>query len=286
MHVTARRPPNYLPNRPAAPYCVRFFDPTLQPLHAIFLLLAAIVAGALNAVAGGGSFISFPVLLFTGVPPVQANATNTVALWTGLVTSSRAYFHRLDVPRRLLVPLLLSSIMGGLIGGLLLVKTPQRTFLHLIPWLLLAATVLFVFGPRLRAVAVKSATEGLAHTSWRVLTLVAIFELLVGIYGGYFGAGIGFMMLAMFAILGMRDIHSMNALRTLLATVVNAAAVVTFIMSRAVFWRQCLVMIAGALLGGWLGAHVAQKADPRKVRAFVIVLGFAMSAYFFVDVYR
>jgi uncharacterized membrane protein YfcA len=265
---------------------VRFAGHTLQPIHAILLFVTAIVAGALNAIAGGGSFISFPILLFTGVPPVQANATNTVALWTGLVTSSRAYFHRLDVPRRLLVPLVVSSIVGGLAGGLLLVKTPQRTFLHLIPWLLLVATVLFVFGPRLRAIAIKSASEDLARTSGRALTMVALFELLVGIYGGYFGAGIGFIMLAMMTILGMRDIHAMNALRTLLATVINAAAVVTFIVSRAVFWRQCLVMIAGALLGGWLGAHLTQRADPRKVRMFIIALGIAMSAYFFVDVYR
>ena len=240
----------------------------------------------LNAVAGGGTLISFPVLLFTGVPPVQANATNTVALWTGLATSSRAYFHRLDVPRRLLVPLLVSSIMGGLGGGLLLVKTPQRTFFHLIPWLLLVATILFTFGPKLRAFAGKSAAGEIPRASWSIVAFVMIFEFFVGVYGGYFGAGIGFMLLAMFALLGMHDIHGMNALRTLLATVINAAAVITFIVSRAVFWRQCLVMIAGALVGGWLGAHVSQRADPRKVRMFIIGLGVVMSAYFFVEVHR
>jgi hypothetical protein len=156
----------------------------------------------------------------------------------------------------------------------------------LIPWLLLAATLLFVFGPRLRVLAGKSAEEDLAHTRLAVLSGVVFVELLVGIYGGYFGAGIGFIILGMMAVLGMRDVHSMNALRTLLATVINAAAVITFILSRAVYWRQCLVMIVGALIGGWLGAHLTQRADPRKVRIFIIALGIVMSAYFFVDVYR
>ena len=259
---------------------------TLRLIQAIYLLLAAMAAGALNAVAGGGSFISFPVLLFTGVPPVQANATNTVALWTGLATSSRTFFHRLNVPRRLLVPLLVASIVGGFAGGLLLVKTPQRTFLYLIPWLLLASTVLFLVGPQLRALAGKSTDEDLAHISWGVLGGVVVVEFVVGVYGGYFGAGIGFITLAMMAVLGMRDIHSMNALRTLLATVINAAAVVTFVVLRAVYWRQCLVMIVGALVGGWLGAHLTQRANPHTVRIFIIALGFAMSVYFFVDVYR
>jgi uncharacterized protein len=251
----------------------------------IFLLFAAGIAGTLNALAGGGSFISFPALLLMQVPAVAANSTNTVALWPGLVASSIAYLKRLNAPLRVLVPLLVTSVAGGRVGALLLIKTPQHTFLRLVPWLLLGGTLLFAFGNSIRAIAGKTAViDDLRHTSWQVIMASSIAQLLVAIYGGYFGAGIGFMTLGMLAMLGMRDIHAMGAIRTLLAAAINAAAVVTFIAAGAVLWPQCLVMIAGSLAGGWFGAHYAQKADPRKVRSVVIGVGFAMSAYFFVTV--
>ena len=233
--------------------------------------------------AGGGSFVSFPALLFLRVPPVAANATNTVALWPGLAASTIAYLKRLNAPPRLLIPLIVTSLIGGWGGALLLLRTPQHTFLHLIPWLLLAGTLLFAFGNSIRTIAGKSAVvDDMQATSWTAVAVSSFVELLVAIYGGYFGAGIGFITLGMLTALGMRDIHAMGAIRTLLAATINAAAVLTFILAGAVLWRQCAVMIAGALAGGWFGAHYAQKADPRKVRAFVIGLGLAMSAYFFV----
>ena len=251
--------------------------------QAIILFCTGVIAGTLNAVAGGGSFISFPSMLFTGVPPVEANASNTVALWPGLAMSVASYWDHLNVPRRLLLPLVITSVFGGFAGALLLVKTPQRTFLHLIPWLLLGATVLFMFGNRLRAMVGKTdqrnAGEG---TSWPAIAWACLLQLAVGTYGGYFGAGIGFVMLGMMTLLRMREIHVMNALRITLAAVINAVAVVTFIASGAVLWGQCLVMMTGALSGGWFGAQYAQKADPRKVRWFIIALGLALSAYFFV----
>ena len=253
--------------------------------QAIFLFFAAVIGGALNAVAGGGTFISFPALLATGVPAVEANATNTVALWPGLAASTGAYLKRLNVPRRLLIPLLLTSVAGGLVGALLLLKTPQHIFLRLVPWLLLGGTLLFAFGNTIRAIAGKTAAvDDLRKMSWQAITVTSIAESLVATYGGYFGAGIGFMILGMLAALGMRDVHAMGAIRTLLAVVINAAAVLTFILAGAVLWPQCAVMIAGALLGGWFGAHYAQKADPRKVRLVVIAVGVAMSAYYFVTV--
>src|SRR5208282_39837 len=230
--------------------------------QAVFLFFAAVIAGTLNAVAGGGTFLSFPALLASGVPAVEANATNTVALWPGLAASAGAYLRRLNVPRRLLVPLLLTSVVGGL-GG----------------------TLLFAFGNTIRAIAGKTAAvDDLRKMSWQAITATSMAELLVAIYGGYFGAGIGFMILGMLAALGMRDIHAMGAIRTLLAVVINAAAVLTFILAGAVLWPQCVVMIAGALVGGWFGAHYAQKADPRKVRLVVIAVGVAMTAYYFVTV--
>ncbi len=244
------------------------------------------MGGVLNALAGGGSFITFPTLLFIQVPPVDANATNTVAMWTGLVASGSAYMHKLDASRRLLIALVASSIVGGLVGGLLLLKTPQRTFLHLVPWLLLGGTLLFIFGNRLRRVGRGHANGGggLDHT-WSALALASSFEFMVGVYGGYFGAGIGFMNLGMLSLLGMREVHAMNALRTLLAVTINVAAVATFIVAGVVWWRYCVVMIVGALLGGWFGARFAQRADPRKIRYFIITLGLSMSLYFFITVY-
>ena len=251
--------------------------------QAILLFFAAVIAGTLNAVAGGGSFISFPVLLFTGVPAIEANATNTVALWPGLAASAVAYLKRLDVPLRLLIPLLVTSLAGGWAGAVLLLRTPQHTFLHLVPWLLLAGTLLFTFGNNIRSIAGKAAAvDDLRKISWQAITVTSIVELLVAVYGGYFGAGIGFMTLGMLAALGMRDIHAMGAIRTLLAVAINAAAVVTFIVAGAVLWPQCIVMIAGALAGGWFGAHYAQKADPVKMRYVVIGVGIVMTVYFFV----
>jgi uncharacterized membrane protein YfcA len=250
--------------------------------HAILLFFAAAIAGTLNAVAGGGSFVSFPALLFLGVPAVPANATNTVALWPGLAASAVAYLKRLNAPARLLVPLLVASVAGGWAGAVLLLKTPQHTFLHLIPWLLLSGTLLFAFGNSMRSLAGRSAEiDDLHSLSWTAISVSAFVELLIAIYGGYFGAGIGFIMLGMFTALGMRDINAMGAMRTLLAATINAAAVLTFILAGAVLWPIFLVMTAGGLAGGWFGAHYAQKADPRHVRAFVITLGLAMSAYFF-----
>jgi len=253
--------------------------------QAIFLLVAAGIAGTLNALAGGGSFISFPALLFIRVPAVAANATNTVALWPGLAASTVAYWRRLNAPARVLVPLLVTSIAGGWAGALLLLRTPQHTFLRLVPWLLLGGTLLFAFGNSIRSLVGKTAViDDLRAISWQAIVVSSIAELLVSVYGGYFGAGIGFMALAMLAMMGMRDIHAMGAIRTLLAVAINAAAVVTFIVAGAVYWPHCLVMVAGSLVGGWFGAHYAQKADPRKVRAIVIGVGLSMSIYFFVTV--
>jgi len=259
--------------------------------HAIFLFFAGVIAGTLNSLAGGGSFVSFPALLFIGMPPVEANATNTVAVWPGLAASTFTYLKRLDVPARLLVPLVVTSVVGGLAGALLLIKTPQHTFFHLVPWLLLGGTLLFAFGNRFRALAGRSAFADTTQPisvpviSLPVMAAVCVLQLVVGVYGGYFGGGIGFVMMGMMAAVGMRDIHSMNALRMLLAAAINLVAVITFIVVGAVYWPQCLVMMAGAMAGGWSGAHYAQKADPKKLRLVVIAMGLIMSTYFFVTVY-
>jgi uncharacterized protein len=255
----------------------------LHLTDAILLFFAAAIAGILNAVAGGGSFVSFPLLLFTGVPPVEANATNTVALWPGLAASTVVFLKRLNAPMRLMAPLVTTSLAGGWAGALLLLRTPQHTFLHLVPWLLLSGTLLFAFGNQIRAMAGRaSVVDDLGQLSWQAILVSSAVQLLLAVYGGYFGAGIGFVMLGMLAALGMRDVLAMGAIRTLLAATINLAAVVTFLWAKAVLWPQCLVMLAGALTGGWFGADFAQKADPRKMRYAVIGVGLAMSGYFFI----
>jgi hypothetical protein len=250
--------------------------------QAIFLFVAGVLGGILNAVAGGGSFIAFPALLFTGVPPIPANATNSLALWTGVTASGGAYRDRLDVPRRVLVPLLATSFAGGLIGAYLLLKTPAHTFMRVLPWLMLGATLLFVFGKRLAGNRVSSVGH---DATTAAIVGASIFELFVAIYGGYFGGGVGIVNLAMLATLGMTDIHAMNALKSVLGITINGIASLAFVVKRAVVWPQAVVMIAGAMVGGYFGAHYAQKLPQAWVRWFVILVGAGMTAYFFLKAY-
>lgn len=252
-------------------------------LHtAIFLFVAGVLGGALNAVAGGGSFIAFPALLFSGVAPIAANATNTVALWVGVTASTGAYRKHLDISRRVMIPLAITSLIGGIAGAYLLLHTPAQTFLRVLPWLMLGATLLFVFGGRLS----RGSRSGLAHdASTTALTVAVLFELVVAVYGGYFGGGVGILNLAMLAAIGMTDIHAMNALKVVLGGLINGIAVITFIVAGAVAWRQGIVMILGALVGGYAGAHYAQKLPPAFIRAFVIAVGAGMTVYFFWKAY-
>jgi uncharacterized membrane protein YfcA len=245
---------------------------------AIFLFLAGVLGGALNSVAGGGSFIAFPALLFTGVPPIPANATNTIALWTAAAASGGAYRKRLDVPRRVMIPLLVASLIGGLAGALLLLKTPAQTFMRVLPWLTLGATLLFAFGKKL-AGGRQSVLEH--EATGTALAAATLFQLVVAVYGGYFGGGMGIVMLAMLAVLGMTDIHTMNALKSVMAFVINGVAVVTFIVARAVYWKHGAIMIAGGILGGYVGAHYALKLPQSWIRAFVVLTGAGMTVYFF-----
>lgn len=249
----------------------------------MFLFVAGFLGGTMNAVAGGGSFISFPALLFTGVPPIPANATNTFALWVGTAASGGAYRKRLTVTKRVLIPLGLACTAGGLAGAFLLIHTPGQTFLKVLPWLMLGATLLFAFGQRL--------TRGLSARVFHEATTAAlvtavIVELIIATYGGYFGGGIGIMNLAMFAALGMTDIHAMNALKVVLGSVINGVATVTFIVTGAVVWVPAAVMTAGAFVGGYGGAHYAQKLPQSWIKRFVICVGAMMSTYFFWRAYR
>lgn len=249
---------------------------TLQII--LFLFFAGVLGGALNSVAGGGSFIAFPALLFSGVPPIPANATNTIALWAGAAASGGAYRRRLNVPRRIMIPLLAASLCGGLVGAILLLKTPAHTFMRVIPWLILGATLLFAFGKKLAGNRTSFIDHQITATT---LVAATSFQLIVGVYGGYFGGGMGIVMLAMLAALGMADIHSMNALKSVMGFVINGVAVVTFVLARAVYWKHGLVMIMGAITGGYLGAHYAMKLPQVWIRYFVVAVGAGMTVYFF-----
>jgi uncharacterized membrane protein YfcA len=243
----------------------------------VLLFAAAAVGGAINSVAGGGSFVAFPALLFAGVAPVPANATNTIALWPGALAGAVAYRRELVRVRDTLVPLGLAALAGGLAGSLLLLRTSDHTFVLLIPWLLLLATLLFSFG----GVVVSRVTRG-AHAP---LPVAVAAQLAISVYGGYFGGGMGIMVLAVLSLLGMVDIHPMNALKTVLGTLVNGVAVVAFVVAGAVAWGPGAVMIVGGVFGGYTGAALARRVSPKRVRALVLVVAWAMTAYFFVRTY-
>lgn len=247
-----------------------------------FLFLAALAAGAINSVAGGGSFISFPALLFVRIPPISANATNTAAMWPGTIASTVAYWKEMRQPRvrKLLPPLLLTGFVGGIIGASILLKTPQATFMKMVPWLLLGATLLFVASGKITK-WVRAQGE---HGGRRRMLFAAglTLELLISIYIGYFGAGAGILVLAMLALLDVGNIHAMNGMKTLLVSAVNLVALALFIRAKVVVWPEAVVMLVGAAIGGYTGAYYAQKVNPVLIRRTVIVIGFGMSAYFFI----
>jgi uncharacterized membrane protein YfcA len=242
----------------------------------IYLLLigAGFAAGVLNSLAGGGSFITFPSLVVSGVPAVVANASNTVALVPGAMASVFSY--RTDIRRmdeRRLKSWWLVSIIGGIAGAVLLLFTSDRTFRQIAPWLLLFATVLFAFGNQISTVF-----RGRLHAN-QALMLALLFP--IAVYGGYFGGGIGIMILAAFRLYGYTDIHGMNGLKNILGGSLNGIAALIFIFAHEVQWFPTLIMMAAAISGGYVGPHLARRLRPRVVRGIVIGVGCLMTAYFF-----
>lgn len=238
------------------------------------------MGGAINSVAGGGGFITFPALMFTGVPSIHANATNTLALWPGSVAATGAYRRVLNAEvLRKILPLVIITVMGSVVGSRLLLNTRPATFDKIVPWLLLAATALFSLGGRFTAWIIRRQDHG--GPSRSRIALITLAQAGVAVYIGYFGAGIGIVMLALFAMMGVENIHTMNGLKTILATCGNGVAVVMFMAAHAILWPQALLMVVGAVMGGYGGAYFAQKLSPGAVRGLVIAIGCGMSAYFF-----
>ena len=245
------------------------------------LFSVALVAGALNSVAGGGSFLSFPALVLTGVPPIQANATNTAALWPGTLASAGAYREDLRrEDRTVIVPLMITGMTGAVLGATVLLHTPQATFLRLIPYLLGGATLLFAVSGRITRWIRRRSAHMRDRTRLAVLG-AALIQLCIAIYIGFFGAGAGILMLAMLAIMGIESIHTMNAYKTILASLCNGIELVPFFIAHAIFWPQALLMLVAAAIGGYFGAFYARKMDPVHVRWMVITIGATMSVYFF-----
>jgi uncharacterized membrane protein YfcA len=274
----------------------------------MFLFIAAFVGGALNAVAGGGSFVALPALLFAGVAPVAANATTTLALWPGSVASALAYRREIAATRRWLVWLGGISVVGGFLGGLLLVHTSDTSFLRLLPWLMLLASVTFTFGgpitARVRTLAAARGASRRAAPAQHTPSLGAEppcgprsshperspgrpplwclpLQLAIAVYGGYFGGGIGIMMLASLAIAGMTNMHEMNGVKSVLAVLINGVALTEFIVSGTVAWGPGLVMVIGGIVGGYAGASMARRLSGGMVKTFVTVVAWTMTVYFF-----
>lgn len=240
------------------------------------LFLAAFLAGALNAVAGGGTFLTFPTLIFAGVPPIQANASSTVALFPGSFAALAAYRKDLARLKTVHIPAFFAiSLLGGLLGALLLLWTPQSVFQGIIPWLLLFATVLFAFGKPISA---------WISARW-TLTMgpLLVVQFFVALYGGYFGGGIGILMLASLGLFGLKDLHVMNGLKTLVAGALNAVATVTFIVAGAVDWRAVVIMLPAAVLGGYGGAALARRVPQPILRGFILTVAVLITGYFFVE---
>jgi uncharacterized membrane protein YfcA len=260
-------------------------------LDYLVLFVAAVMGGAVNAVAGGGTLLTFPALLWAHQLEIVANATSTVALWPGALSSFWAYRSELGSSRRELMLLAIPSFLGGVAGALLLLETSNATFAALVPYLILLATLLFVVQEplgrwqrrrtKLTGEEDTSVEPGQARSRVRWVAVV-IFQLLVGIYGGYFGAGIGILMLAAFGFLGFTNIHHMNALKNLNAMTINGIAAAMFIAKGLVDWRLALLMAAGAIAGGYAGAGTARRIGQKAVRRVIILIGISLSIWLFV----
>lgn len=237
------------------------------------LLTAAFVAGALNAVAGGGSFLTLPALVFTGVPPVVANATGTVALLPGYLAGAWGFREDTAPPPGLSMRLLVAlSLAGGAAGAALLLVTPEATFRRVVPWLLLTATALFAFGPLLR----QRLAGGVPSTPKAVVGVLA-----VAAYGGYFNGGLGILLLALFGLLGQTNLHAMNGLKNWVSALLTAMAVAIYAAGGVVLWPQALVMMLAATAGGYGGARVARRIPAQWLRGGIVATGLVMAALFF-----
>jgi uncharacterized membrane protein YfcA len=253
-----------------------FFD-----WHWLWLSVAAFLAGVLNAVAGGGSFLSFPAMLGMKMLPIQANATNAIAVWPGQLTSVAGYRADIRKNQRFAWLMALAGLCGGTVGALVLLHTPQMTFMHLVPWLLLSAASIFaVSGPvsgwleaRKRPVVERAAPS--AGLPIFLATMVICF------YIGYFGAGAGFLIITLLSLFGHQDLHEINSLKVAATTTANGIACILFIVNGQVVWRYCLLAMVACAIGGYASATLARRIPQSVLRGVVVCIGLSMAAWFF-----
>ena len=256
----------------------------MHNLSPFLLFVAALGAGIINGVAGGGGLIVFPALLIAGVPPIYANATNKTALWFGTFASTVAYRRELSTQRWEIVLLTIASVVGGIFGSYLLLHTPPQIFAHLIPYLMLIATGIFAFKRlRLRVGAKRWLLEHFSFsTNSRLqLLVVVLLQLLIASYGGFFGGGAGLLMLAVLNMTGIQNIHTMNAYKCWLATCMNSVAIINLALSDAIIWDRAIMMGMGALIGGYGSAYIARKLNPVWIGYLIVGVSLSLSVYFF-----
>lgn len=247
--------------------------------HSWWLLAASFLAGSLNAMAGGGSFLTFPALLGAGIAPIQANATNTVALWPGQFTSIAGYREDIRHNLKLTIPMGIAALLGGFAGAIALLRTTQGTFMALVPWLLLVAALLFAAsGPISRWLGRRIMKEESVKPAPVPLFLGMT---VICFYIGYFGAGAGFLIISLLALFGIQKINEINALKVVSTTLANGIAVVTFIVRGQVLWQHCLLMMTTAAAGGYLGARTSRQWNAKLMKAVVVGIGLTAAAYFF-----
>lgn len=250
-------------------------------IEGIVLLVAAIGAGAVNAVAGGGSFLTLPALILFNVPPVAANATSAVATWPGLASGAWGYRHRLRPYWRLVAALSLVAVLGGMAGGYLVILTPAEAFSSAIPFLMLFASVLFIASPHLARRIGGGDAEWLPRGMPSLLDWRLPGQFAVGVLAGYFSAGGGVLSMAALSVFGIRDVQIINALKLLLGVLITGASVVAFALAGQVAWPHAVLMTVGTIAGGHLGAILAQRLPPNVLRMAIAVFSLGMTAYFF-----
>jgi uncharacterized membrane protein YfcA len=245
----------------------------------LVLFLAGILGGILNTIAGGGTLITFPALLWVGGNAVVANATNAVAMWPGSLAGAYGFRREISTARRWIYILIAPSLLGAAFGSWLLLRTPVSTFERIVPFLILGATVLLAAQELMTRWLRLSEREN-AGRGWTVF--VVVFQCLVGVYGGYFGAGMGILMLAALGLIGLTDLHQMNGVKNVLGVGINGIAAIYFAISHAVDWHDVLVLMAGTIAGGILGARLAHRLGRTFVRRAVVVIGLVMTVVLFV----
>lgn len=250
----------------------------------LWLLGAGFFGGVLNSIAGGGSFITFPALLMAGVPAISANATNTFASCAGYLSGAYAFKEELRRYRRVLPALISVSAVGGLVGAWLLLQTPAAVFREAIPWLLLFATLLFIFGSHLNRLF-KQLGRGHKSMAGFAKAALVLLLLLVCIYGGFFNAGLGIISLSYLALAGYTDINVMNAMKLLISCVVSVIAIVIFVLQDQIAWLEGVLVLTGALVGGYLAARISRLVAAHYIRYFVMVISVFITSYFFMDTY-